>query len=109
VEVVVIRNGAKNMDRRLFISSLPPDALEELASAARAHWGIEAMHWILDVAFREDECRIRAGHAAEKLGALRKLALNMLRQNPRKLGIENQRLCAAWNHRYLLGLLGLDF
>lgn len=88
---------------RYYLSSLAPDA-QQLAYATRAHWGIEnSCHWILDVAFREDHSRVRAGHAAENLGLIRRLALNMLQlEKSVKLGIHNKRLKAARNREYLL-------
>lgn len=63
---------------RYFIGSIPADA-ELWAHAVRAHWAIEnSLHWRLDVAFREDESRVRAGHADDNLAVLRYLALNLL-------------------------------
>ncbi|NNM85876.1 MAG: ISAs1 family transposase [Phycisphaerales bacterium] len=48
-----------------------------MAQCIRGHWGVEnGLYWILDVAFREDECRIRKGYAAENFSRLRRLALN---------------------------------
>ena len=66
------------------LSSLPPHA-PELARAIRGHWGIEnSLHWVLDVALREDQCRVRTGHAATNLATLRQLAFNLLRQDTTK-------------------------
>lgn len=80
------------VERRYYISSLPADA-ERLAEAVRGHWGIEnSVHWVLDVAFREDESRIRTGHAAENMAVVRRIALNLLKQDTRvKLGVANKR------------------
>ena len=88
-------------ETRYFLSSLPGDA-RAIAAAVRGHWGIEnRLHWVLDVAFREDECRVRAGHAAENLAVLRHLALNLLRQEQSaKIGIKAKRLKAAWDDAY---------
>jgi len=74
----------------------------------RSHWRIEnSLHWVLDVAFREDDNRTRAGHSAENLALVRKLALNLLRLEPtRKHGIKASRLRAGWDNTYLLCVLG---
>lgn len=91
---------------RYFISSLPPDAAK-LAYAIRAHWCIESqLHWSLDVTFREDYSRVRIDHAAENLGLLRRIALNLLKQEKTaKVGIKCKRLQAGWDENYLLKLL----
>jgi len=65
-------------DTRYFISSLPVDPKRAL-SAIRAHWGIEAMHWILDMDFDEDRSRARTGNIAENLAMLRHVVMNVLR------------------------------
>jgi predicted transposase YbfD/YdcC len=80
----------------------------ELASGIRAHWGIEnKVHWVLDVVFREDQSRVRAGHAAENLGWLRRVALALLKQDGGKGSIKNKRLKAGWDNAFLEHLLGL--
>ena len=93
-------------ERRYYLSSLPPEAAL-LARAVRAHWGIEnSLHWVLDVALCEDQCRVRTGHAATNLATLRHLALNLLRRDStKKRGIRCKQKIAGWNHRYLLSLL----
>ena len=63
-----------------FISSLGANAKEALR-AVREHWAIEnELHWCLDIGFREDECRMRTGHAAENLAINRHLGINLLKQ-----------------------------
>ena len=75
----------------------------------RQHWGIEIkQHWVLDVGFGEDLDRKRAGHAAQNFSLLNRIALNLLKQETTlKRGIKGTRLEAAWNHPYLLKLLGI--
>ncbi len=64
------------------------------------------MHWVLDVAFREDESRIRRGHAPENMAVVRRIALNLLKQDTSvKLGMANKRLKAGWDENYLLKIL----
>jgi predicted transposase YbfD/YdcC len=95
-----------SVERRYFISSLPPDA-KAIGYAVRRHWQIEnGLHWTLDVAFAEDQCRLRTGHAAENFSRLRRFALTLLKQEPTaKVGIKNRRLKAGWDEDYLLKLL----
>lgn len=73
----------------------------------RTHWEIEnKVHWILDVIFQEDYCRVRNGNAAQNLAVLRHFALNLLRQETTlKRGIKAKRLRAGWDHDYLLKVL----
>lgn len=100
--------GIASVERRYYISSLPAKAAL-LGKTVRAHWGIEnSMHWVLDVAFREDDCRIRIGEAAQNFAILRRIALNLLKNDKTtKLGVANKRLKAGWNVDYLGRLLGL--
>jgi predicted transposase YbfD/YdcC len=83
---------------------------QQASETARAHWGIEnSMHWVLDVAFREDDCRIRIGEAAQNFAVLRRIALNLLKNDKTtKLGVAYKRLKAGWNVNYLIKLLGLS-
>ena len=95
-------------ETRYFISSLPNDA-ERFAEAARGHWGIEnSLHWCLDVAFREDDSRVRKGHGPTNLAIINRFALSLIKQDPfRKIGVKASRKRAGWDTDYLLHLLRL--
>ncbi len=101
------RIGEKvSIESRYFISSLPGQA-KELLWAVREHWGIEnSLHWVLDIAFREDESRVRKGHGPENLATMRHMALNLIRQETSsKGGVKARRLKAGWDETYLLKVL----
>jgi predicted transposase YbfD/YdcC len=93
--------GAGTIEQRYYSASSPNEG-KLFAHAVRAHGGIEnCLPWVLDVAFRADESRVRLGHAPENLAGLRHIALNLLRQDTRtKLGIHNKRLKAGWDDAY---------
>ena len=94
------------IEDRYYLSSLDGNARKQLA-ATRTHWGIEnSLHWVLDIAFREDECRVRKDHSAQNLAILRHIALNLLKQEKTaRIGIKNKRLRAGWDEQYLLRVL----
>lgn len=93
-------------ERRFYLSSLECDAARLLA-AVRGHWGIEnSLHWVLDVAFEEDDSRIRADHAAHNMATLRRLSLNLLRKETQnKRGVKVRRRKAGWDDDYLLRVI----
>ena len=93
-------------ETRHYLASLAGDP-SQLNQIIRTHWHIEnKLHWVLDVAFREDDSRVRQGFAAENLAVLRHIALNLLkREQTVKVGIHNKRLKAGWDHDYLLKIL----
>jgi predicted transposase YbfD/YdcC len=95
-----------SLETRYFISSLDDDA-QQMLHAVRGHWSIEnQLHWVLDVAFREDDCRIRKGNGAQNFAVLRHIALNLLKQETSaKCGIKAKRLKAGWDENYLLKIL----
>jgi predicted transposase YbfD/YdcC len=81
--------------------------VKTFARSVRSHWGIEnSLHWVLDLAFREDESRVRRGYAAENLAVLRHLTLNVLRrEKTAQVGVHAKRLKAGWDHAYLHRIL----
>jgi predicted transposase YbfD/YdcC len=101
-------NGHITVETRYFISSLPGDA-KRFAAAARGHWAVEnSLHWSLDIAFREDDSRVRSGHAPANLAIIRRLALSLIKQDPhRKIGIKASRKRAGWDMDYIKTLLGV--
>ena len=90
------------IEHRFYITSCRQTAAYFL-TATREHWRIEnQLHWVLDVAFREDDARVRKGHGAENFAILRRMALNLLKQEKtEKTGIENKRSRAGWDQAYL--------
>lgn len=98
--------GQVERERHYYRLSAPRCA-QQFGEAVRAHWGIEnRVQWRLDMAFREDESRVRLGHAAENFAVLRRLALHRLKQETTaKCGIKARRLKAGWSADYLLTVL----
>jgi predicted transposase YbfD/YdcC len=106
VEVDRTVGDKTSTERRYYISSQKRLRAKTALATIRSHWGIEnRLHWVLDVAFREDDCRVRAGNAAENFAVLRHFAMNLLKNAPSKLGIKTRRLQAAWDHEFLLRTL----
>lgn len=96
------RDGENHIEIRYYILSRYLSG-KRFAEAVRNHWGIENnLHWQLDVTFREDECRIRKGHADANFSIVRRAALSLLKnERTLKVGIKNKRLVAAWDESYL--------
>lgn len=92
-------------ETRYFLSSLSTDA-PTFARYIRAHWGVEnQLHWCLDVVFKEDASRIRTGHAPRNMSLLRRLALNIMRQEPSKGSLAMKRYRAGLDDQFLLQIL----
>jgi predicted transposase YbfD/YdcC len=96
-----VKGKKESSEVRYFVSSRRGSG-KMFLGASRKHWGIEnECHWILDVAFREDDHRLREGHAPENLSVVRKMALAMLKKASAKMGIKNKRLKAGWDETFL--------
>jgi predicted transposase YbfD/YdcC len=93
--------GRRTQTTHYYLSSHRGTA-RELGDRVRGHWAIEAMHWVLDVAFREDESRTRTGHAGANLGMLRRVAVSLLKRVESRGSIQTRRLMAAWDDEFLL-------
>ena len=100
--------GERTTEWRYYISSLQAEAVEFNAKV-RAHWGIEnSCHWVLDMSFNEDDCRIRCGDGAQNFAILRRIALNLVKlEKSDKSSVRLKRLRAGWSTDYLQKLLGL--
>jgi predicted transposase YbfD/YdcC len=106
--------GKTSRETRHYISSRTDFHADDALAASRAHWSIEnQLHWVLDVAFREDDCRVRAKNAGENFAVVRHFAVNMLKSAPSPLkshpraGIKTKRLFAAGNTAYLFRVFGI--
>jgi predicted transposase YbfD/YdcC len=93
-------------ETRFYISSAPLD-IDRLADGARGHWGVESMHWLLDVEFKDDLSRYRSGHGAKNMAIVRRFALGLVRANKSERSIKTRRKSASWDTSYLLELLQL--
>lgn len=96
--------GKVTEETRYFISSamLTP---QRAAEAIRAHWGIESLHWVLDMIFKEDQSRLRRGHGAQNMALVRRLAFNLVRAGKGKKSIKTARKAAGWNPEFLAALI----
>jgi len=102
-------DGKTSVESAYYISSLDSNA-QVFGNSVRTHWGIEnSMHWVLDIAFREDESRIRKDNGPQNFAMLRKIALNLLKsEKSAKVGVKEKRLKAGWDHDYLIRVLFQD-
>ena len=109
VEAILETNGVASTERRYYISSRLADA-RHMGTVVRGHWGVEnGLHWSLDVAFGEDQARMREGNSAENFSILRRISLNLIRQDKSvKAGVKNRRLMAGWDDAYRQKLLGMQ-
>jgi predicted transposase YbfD/YdcC len=105
VDCVVEKKGKTTQERRFYIASRPLSA-QSLLLAVRAHWQIEnALHWVLDVTFKDDLARVRKGFGAKNMAVVRHFALNLVRNAKDKNSIKVRRKLAGWKPDYLATLL----
>ena len=107
IETQVQKGDKITQERRYFIVSKGVKTVDEFAKAVRAHWGVESMHWTLDVTFREDHCRVRCGHGARNFAVARKFALGLLKQDSQfpERGLKRRRRLASRRADYRESLL----
>jgi predicted transposase YbfD/YdcC len=97
--------GKTTTTRRFYIASTPLDA-RRFAAAVRAHWTIEnQLHWVMDVVFRDDLCRLRTGHAPQNMATIRHSALNLVKGASAKASLKVRRKMAAWSTDFLEAIL----
>jgi predicted transposase YbfD/YdcC len=103
----VIGKEQPTVERRHYLSSVPCGSGERLAGLVRNHWSTEnGQHWVLDMAFNEDQSRVRKDHGDQNLAIMRRLALGLLRRDKSvKAGAKNKRLKAGRNPDYLFKVL----
>lgn len=106
-ERTVLATGKSSIESAYYIGSDHLAKADQVAKIIRRHWSIEnELHWVLDLAFREDEARHRVRNAAQNMTTLRHFALNIVRRDTkRNLGVANSRRRAGWDRAYLLALL----
>jgi predicted transposase YbfD/YdcC len=107
VMVESVREIGDKIERetRFYITSLTWLAIQ-LGPVIRSHWSVEnSLHWVMDMIFRDDECRIRTGHAPANFTTLRHMALNLIRKAPGKDSLRLKRKVAAWDDDFLASLI----
>ena len=102
-----LTTGKTSCETAYYIGSQKDVPPPKMAANIRRHWAIEnELHWVLDMAFREDEARHRARNTAQNMTTLRHFALNIVKSHKqRKLGVANTRKRAGWDRPFLLELL----
>ena len=106
--VISIREvgGKTTTQTRYFISSLPLN-VKRFAHAVRSHWGIEnRLHWVLDMTFRDDDCRVRKDQAPKNFAIIKHIAMNLLNKAKDKKSLRVMRKKAGWNNSFLIQILG---
>jgi predicted transposase YbfD/YdcC len=99
--------GIQQIETRFYASSATLSA-SDAHDAIRAHWAIEnSLHWVLDVTFKDDQCRTRKGHGAINMALVRRFSLNLIRTANDKSSLKLRRKRAGWDPKYLANLLGV--
>ena len=99
-----IIGGKTEQETRFYISSLAADARRQ-GDAIRGHWGVESHHWVMDMVFRDDECRIRRDNAPANFATIKHIASNLMRTKADKHSMRAKRRLAAWDDTYLASLI----
>ena len=97
-------SGKIEQETRFYISSLAADAVRQ-GDAIRGHWGVESHHWVMDMVFRDDECRIRRDNAPANFATITHIASNLMRTKADKHSMRAKRRLAAWDDSYLESLI----
>ncbi len=102
-----VKSGETSVEVHYYLSGMTQGKAERFAQGIRNHWAVEnKLHWILDVAFDEDRCRARMGHAAENFAIIRQAALNLIKQEKTvKVGMKTKRKMCGWDHNYMMLVL----
>jgi predicted transposase YbfD/YdcC len=98
--IVVVESeiiGKIEQETRYYITSLVILA-HLLGPVVRSHWAIEnSLHWVMDMVFRDDECRVRTDHAPANFTTIKHMALNLLKRKPGKQSLRGRRKAAGWD------------
>ncbi len=98
--------GAKAETETRFYITSSTDPAERLGPVIRQHWAIEnSLHWVMDMVFRDDECRISTGQAPANFTTVKHVAYNLMRRSPAKDSMRLKRKVAAWNDDFLVSLI----
>jgi predicted transposase YbfD/YdcC len=91
-------------ETRFYITSLLLLAAQ-LGPVVRSHWAVESMHWVMDMIFRDDECRVRTDHAPANFTTIKHMAHNLIRRAPGKDSFRLRRKVAGWDDDFLASLI----
>jgi predicted transposase YbfD/YdcC len=98
-------SGKIERETRYYITSMSMTAVH-LAHVIRSHWAIEnSLHWVMDMVFRDDECRVRTDHAPANFATIKHMAINLLRRPPGKQSLRGRRKAASWDDDFLASLI----
>ena len=104
--------GKLTEEKRYYISSLPAKT-DTILNTVRQHWGVEnKLHWVLDIVFNDDPCRIRKGNAPRNIAIIKKTALNVLqiiKKDKPRMSLKAMRKLAGWDDNFLNTLLMAKF
>jgi predicted transposase YbfD/YdcC len=106
VMVESVRESAEKTERetRFYLTSLTM-AAAQVGPVIRSHWAVETMHWVMDMVFRDDECRVRTDHAPANFTTLKHMAHNLIRMAPGNDSLRVRRKVAAWDDDFLASLM----